>query len=64
VPLVLFSSAASPPAMSRPSLAVDPALTHLRLSRCQVGAAGHPPPRVAPGSDSGSDPDLAPHAPV
>jgi hypothetical protein len=45
-------------------LAVGLAPTQRRLGRCQVGAAGHPPPRAVLGSNSGSDPELAPRARV
>jgi hypothetical protein len=52
------------PAASHPSMAVGPAPAQHRLSSYQVGGAGHPPPRAVPGSDSGSDPELASRARV
>jgi hypothetical protein len=48
------------PAASQPSLVVGPASAQCHLGRYQVGAAGHPPPRAVPESNSGYDPELAP----
>jgi hypothetical protein len=54
------SRGSTPHSAAQPADGPTPARLH--LIRCQVEAAGHPPPRTMHGSDSGSDPELAPHA--